>query len=710
MSVSVRKSLLFALILFLISFAYCTPAAYSALQQEGFDEHFIEVILDLEQRRLIGKDTITFAGLLAGSYTLLIDKDIRINRVELSGFANPLPYRTRISYENKLDTILKELIISVPADLSRVELTIYFDAAILPIQSAQKRTERGVSFSGISVMGELGAFFPASSFWFPRRASPFAFYDIVVSLPLGFEAVMEGELLERKHSESRSLLHYKTNTPNDGINLVAARFVVKSERYKGIDIYTYFFSDDEKLSRTYIEKTKYYIDLYDGIFPPYPYKKFAIVENFLPTGFGMPSFTLLGSAVLRLPFIPDTALGHEFAHNWWGNGVFIDASSGNWAEALTAYTADHLFRDRVAEKEAAAYRMRALNNYANYARESTRPVSSFKYGTSTEARALGYSKAMMIFHMLRGLVGDELFYSSLEKFYLDNAFTRASWEDIRLAFEEVSKRELGWFFDEWLLRAGGPRLSIEKPAITTSSKGFSLTLVINQEPPVYRLKVPVLIETSSGVEHREVLINKSTQEFKFDLDERPVSIEVDPENDIFRLLSASEVPPSLASILGSSKSVLILPKEARYREKYRLIAEKIKRDFALSIKDDTVAFRDDLTGPGPSYFILGGHGENALFARVKEWLPEELQIEKGYFLVDGVRFDNSQSVLVAALSAGSSGRSVAVLFGGLSAKELERIGERISHLTSKGYLVFTRGGGLKHGTFEGGRSLRYELP
>ena len=64
---------------------------------------------------------------------------------------------------------------------------------------------------------------------------------------------------------------------------------------------------------------------------PYPFPKFAIVENFFPTGYGFLSYTLLGGSVLKLPFIPETSLRHEIAHSWWGNGVLVDYAAGTGA-------------------------------------------------------------------------------------------------------------------------------------------------------------------------------------------------------------------------------------------------------------------------------------------------------------------------------------------------------------------------------------------
>ncbi len=69
------------------------------------------------------------------------------------------------------------------------------------------------------------------------------------------------------------------------------------------------------------------------------------MENINPTGFGMPTFTLLGTQVLRLPFIKETSLGHEILHSWFGNSIEVRLDSGNWCEGLTTYLADMAYRE-----------------------------------------------------------------------------------------------------------------------------------------------------------------------------------------------------------------------------------------------------------------------------------------------------------------------------------------------------------------------------
>ncbi len=99
------------------------------------------------------------------------------------------------------------------------------------------------------------------------------------------------------------------------------------------------------LADRYLDRVQRYLDLYDGWIGAYPYSGFAVVSGPFPVGLGFPGLTYMGAQVLRLPFIPDTSLGHEVLHSWWGNGVRT-GTGGNWAEGLTTFMADYTFLER----------------------------------------------------------------------------------------------------------------------------------------------------------------------------------------------------------------------------------------------------------------------------------------------------------------------------------------------------------------------------
>src|SRR5208337_4444995 len=92
--------------------------------------------------------------------------------------------------------------------------------------------------------------------------------------------------------------------------------------------------------------------------------RFSIVENSMPVGYSMPTYTVLGQAVVRLPFIPETSLGHEILHQWFGNSVYVDYAGGNWAEGLTSFLADHLYEEEKGRGK--EYRKGLLIDFASY--------------------------------------------------------------------------------------------------------------------------------------------------------------------------------------------------------------------------------------------------------------------------------------------------------------------------------------------------------
>ena len=233
------------------------------------------------------------------------------------------------------------------------------------------------------------------------------------------------------------------------------------------------------------------------------------MENFWETGYGMPSFTLLGPRVIRFPFILHSSYPHEILHNWWGNGVYVDWQPGNWCEGLTAYLADHLIREE--RGQGAEYRQTTLQKYADYVSadgERDFPLMEFRSRHSSATEAVGYGKSLMFFHMLRRELGDEVFVAGLRRFYADNVVRGG---DLRRhpaglrggvgARPERALRAVG-------RRLGAPRAGGRSHEIRPGGTGWQLSFSVHQtqagEP--YRLTVPVAVTTATGAVRQESLL------------------------------------------------------------------------------------------------------------------------------------------------------------------------------------------------------------
>ena len=70
--------------------------------------------------------------------------------------------------------------------------------------------------------------------------------------------------------------------------------------------------------------------------------------------------------------------------------------------------------------------------------------------------AIVYQKGAWTLHMLRGQIGTEKFWAGIREYYRRYRDGNASTADFRKVMEEVSGADLGWFFHQWLYRAGSP--------------------------------------------------------------------------------------------------------------------------------------------------------------------------------------------------------------------------------------------------------------
>ncbi len=399
--------------------------------------------------------------------------------------------------------------------------------------------------------------------WYPEP-EVLVEYALSVTLPNGFLATSEAETVEVRETDATSTFAFEFNHPLDSLNLAASKnYVLKTEAYKNIALAAYFFQQDAHLADIYLEYTKKYLAMYEHMLTPYPYQRFAIVENILPTGFGMPTYTLLGRAVVRLPFIVKTSLGHEVLHEWFGNSVFIDYDKGNWAEGITNYLADQHYA--ALKGKGVAYRKQIMVDYNAYVNDNNAmPVRAFHFRRNRAQRSIGYGKTAMIFHQLRMQYGDEAFFLALRDFIKAHSFRAAAWRDIQQAFENVTGDNLAAYFAQWLERKDIPHITAKnaKLRVAQGKLTLSFTLVQHTTTP-YLMQLPITVHTASGKTQRVVEVSGEKEKITLVLDEPPTKVVIDEEYDLMRQLLPEEIPPTLGGVMGKEKMIVAMSPEQR---------------------------------------------------------------------------------------------------------------------------------------------------
>ncbi len=456
-----------------------------------------------------------------------------------------------------------------------------------PVKQINEEYSRGFSRSP-GLIDEQGVYLSGSTNWVPSFGDEYITYTLKVSVPTGWRTVSQGARTSQSEDDNYHTDNWEVTTPTEEVFVISAKFTEYQYQVGNVTAMAFLRDKDDSLANKYLETTAQYLEMYRGLVGVYPYSKFALVENFWETGYGMPSFTLLGPQIIRFPFILHSSYPHELLHNWWGNGVFVDFETGNWCEGLTAYMADHLIAEQ--RGSGASSRLSTLQSYADYVTpENEFPLTEFISRTNASSSAIGYGKTAMMFDMLRENVGDENFKRALQRFYRDNKYQRAGYTEIRKSFEEVTNQDLKPFFDQWVNRSGAPELRIKS---ASSSNGVvEIELEQIQAGDAYTLSVPVVVYTADKANKQILAMDRKLQKYSLKVDGTALRVDVDPQFNLMRRLHYKETPPALSKMFGASKTLMILPAKAsaEAQTRYQQLAKIWKADKGeeFTVKLDT---------------------------------------------------------------------------------------------------------------------------
>ena len=548
------------------------------------------------------------------------------------------------------------------------------------------------SFGVGATIGAQGAYLSPSTAWYPQSGLPQGPISLRIEGPVGFYGVTSGRLGDYGTADGTSFIEWKVDASRDPLALAAGYYQVFSDQLGDIQVLAFLGSQNAALASTYLDPTKKYLRFFQRLLGPYPYEKFAVVENFLPTGYGLPSWTLLGSHIISLPFIPHTSLPHELVHSWFGNVVGVNYATGNWAEGLTSYLSDYLLKEQLSEGHGRDYRLKLLRDYASLvSADDDYPLEAFVSRRSKTDQAIGYGKSAMVFHMLRRKIGEEGFWDGLRGVVAEGRGQRFSWSDLQRIFEQASNTDLTDFFDQWIYRSGAARLSFEDVRVVDTGAGREVRGVVVQTGLPFALKLALQLKTEAGLVERCMAVDGDRTSFVFRTDAPVLKLVGDPGIDIFRTFLPAELPATINDLRASTNLLVVVPApdDPLFLASHDLLlglqqqgAEVI--DWASFVAEQATG-RDLLFVGAPSPSVRSATGLS------------HLQAGEGWFRWRGVRYQGLDHSLFVSEKTAETGRVVA-LFHPLSTSAAQAVARKISHYGRYSHLVFRGGANLYKAT------------
>jgi hypothetical protein len=696
---NIKKTILF--LLFLSPILWAGDEALPSSTHFNFDiqSHSLKIQIDPPNHILKAEDQIEI--LLkegeAKTLSLLLHSKLRITRIVNLRTRKPLFWR-EIPYSD----MVKRLDVSLKKGEAPLSLSVSYEGPIYDPVVKEKTLQfvRGDQTSGL--IGSEGVYLSSSSYWFPDRPGSMAIFNLEASIPEPFRVVTQGELLFEELKDGFWRSKWRNEWPTESLALVAGTFSVRSRKVNGVKISTYFFPRDDRFSEIFLDGAEEYLKIYPELLGPFPYRKFDIVQNFFSSGYSFPTFTLLAPEAIRQgkEFLRPGALDHEIVHSWWGHHVSGKPGTGNWSEALTTYCTNYFYKElNIGEEAARKHRQDVIQKYAIQV-PPTRdyPLRQFEGKEGEIDGQIGYGKGSMIFHMLREIVGKDLFFATLRQFAVQYGGKQASWEDIRKIFEGASGKKLNQFFFQWLDRSGGPQLKLEKVKCQVTPKGYLISGEVAQEGEIYELEVKVRVDIGEGGKDLLLDISKRKNSFSIEVSRIPISLTLDPDHHIFRRLYPEEIIPGLNTMLEDREKIFVV--SGREDEEKRKIYIELAR-MAKERKGGEILSERDVTEEkilNSSLMLLGESWKNPLFSKLISRLPTPVLLKNGNFIVDGEKVDDGEESLLLTYPHPLRPEKWVTIYFGQSAEGLSRA-RYIFFYGWDSYLLFKNGRPKERGNF-----------
>ncbi len=568
-------------------------------------------------------------------------------------------------------------------------------------------------------VGPEGVYLSGETHWYPDLAGSLATFRLRVTTPEQWESVSHGRLVSRTAQDKSVTAIWRVTDRTEALTLVANRFIRTHREWRdplgrGIEVAAYLLSENQDLAGEYIEASIQYLEAYSKLLGPYPFPKFAVVENFFPSGLGMPSFTLLGSGVVKRHYVQPFALGHEIVHSWIGNYVLNDAEQGNWVEGLTTYLANYYHDEMTGKtKEARDQRRMMLLGYAVYVwPDKDYPVGHFRRKTDQKDNAIGYQKCAMVFHMLRREIGDQAFWGGIRRLVAEYKGVHATWHDLERVFQNAAGRDLRWFFAQWIEREGAPTLKILTAESGHGGTGHWVVARIAQQDPPFRVRLEVAVDLEGGHVHRTALdLTRPEELLTVQVPSRPLALRVDPDFQTFRRLSRDQVPPMLNLFVTDPNQVVVLSEKGSEEDRapYQQVTDRLTGQDSLSGNGPTVVRVSDNSGAllegswqgQGSVLILGGPGLNPAAVWGMQVCAERVSVGGDRITIEGRTYEGPGLALLVSCPYPDRPGSVVTLFFGMSPKAVAPVARLLFFYGWQSYLVFRDGAVAGRGDFVG---------
>ncbi len=408
--------------------------------------------------------------------------------------------------------------------------------------------------NGVPVIWSLSQPYGAREWW-PSKDTPadkVDSSDVWLTVQSDFIAVSNGKLVETiTNDNGTKTFKWKNSHPiaNYLISVAITNYSIYEKSYEYspgnfMPVIHYIYPEYLNQIKTNLDKTNEMIRIFSEMFGDYPYlnEKYAHAQFGWGGGMEHQTATSMGWGAFS-----ESTIAHELAHQWFGDKITCKTWDHIWLNEGFATYLDKLYHEAKYGTETFKTQMNDVFASA-YQAQGTIHVKDLSNVGSIFNYARTYAKGAVVLHMLRGIVGNEIFFELMNQYSNDSryAYGVAVTEDFKGITEQISGIDLDYFFNEWIYGENFPRYRLGWNSTPIGNGKHTFKLRINQEvnssPQFFTMPIKVKLWTLNGDTTVTYFNNAKEQVFETEMNGVVTKFEFDPDNWILKqVLSTTEI-------------------------------------------------------------------------------------------------------------------------------------------------------------------------
>ncbi len=412
-----------------------------------------------------------------------------------------------------------------------------------------------------------------SRHWFPCFDAPHekATSEVVVTVPEKFFALSNGTLVSTRASAARKTrtFHWRLDVPHSCylVTLAAGELVEQRDDWNGVAVTYYAEPGREADVRRTLGRTPEMLELFSKKFGVrYPYEKYAqvFVADFIFGGMENTTATTLTDGQIlderaALDYDAESLVAHELAHQWFGDLITCRDWGQAWLNEGFATYSEYIWSEHAHGADEAALHVAdfAAGYFGEDADRYRRAIATNVYDEPIDLfdRHL-YEKGALVLHMLRRELGEASFWKALTHYLEKHKYSSVETRDLVRAIEAATGRNLDWFFDQWVLKAGHPELDV---SLSWDESAKVARVIVRQtqkvvgETPLFRLPTQVRFRVGAADVDFALEVKDPHQAFAFALAAAPTQAIFDPGKHLLAKVKTEKARPLwLAELAGAT--------------------------------------------------------------------------------------------------------------------------------------------------------------